>query len=309
MRLVSGVLSSWATMLRNASMRAFAIRNALSWVRAASRSRRSCSCSRNTTAGRSVASSSRAIPTASGALRPAGLGDVSSAWTMITTPATTTATLGATNWMLASTSCQVRRAAGSRRARAQLNWSEAQPDQTGQWDEHIADEPEQVGCAARTVGVRRVEQQQGGPRVRDEERDDRQAQQGDDQLVPGRATGAGQGHHEPIEEHEVDRLDSSILMSLLSGGSRVWSESGSSTKYQERAVTALIHSTPSTMTRTPGSQRPPAVEKEQGGDEAGILQDEEEIGQAREGHAMWIDDHIGNRPGGAGDRVGEHAQR
>ena len=40
-------------------------------------------------------------------------------------------------------------------------------------------------------------------------------------------------------------------MYLLSGGSRVWSESGSSTKYHERAVTALIHSTPEGMKDAP----------------------------------------------------------
>ena len=91
--------------------------------------------------------------------------------------APTTATPGAINVMLASSVPPGEACSRDRRARGQLSWRKAQLDQTGQWDEQIADEPEQVGCAARAVGVGRVEQQQGGPGVRDEERDDRQTQQ------------------------------------------------------------------------------------------------------------------------------------
>ena len=39
----------------------------------------------------------------------------------------------------------------------------------------------------------------------------------------------------------------------------------------------------------------------------GILEDEEEIGEAWEGHAMRIGGHLGNRPDRAGNRVGQHA--
>ena len=54
------------------------------------------------------------------------------------------------------------------RVMGQFSWREAQPDQSDQREEQIADEPEQVGWAARTVGVGGVEQQQGGPGVGDD---------------------------------------------------------------------------------------------------------------------------------------------
>ena len=99
-------------------------------------------------------------------------GDVSTAWTMITMPAPTTATLGAINVMPARASRQVRRGSWDRRTLWQFSWREAQLDQTDQRHEQIEDEPEQVGRAARAIGVGWVEQQQGGPRVRHKQRQD-----------------------------------------------------------------------------------------------------------------------------------------
>ena len=50
-------------------------------------------------------------------------------------------------------------------------------------------------------------------------------------------------------------------------------------------------------------------DQEQSGDEPGILQNEEEIGQAGKRHALRIDEHIGKRPGSTGNCIGKQAER
>ena len=148
-----------------------------------------------------------------------------------------------------------------------------------------------------------VEQEQGGPYVRDEERHDRYTQQREGEPVVGRVMRAGQGHHEAIEEYEVADLivEADVFAHWrFACLEREWQQDevpgeGGNGAHPQHAIDDDPHAGQPTVTR---------VEKEEGGDEEGILQDEEEIGQAREGHAMWIDEHIGNRPGGAGYRVG-----
>src|SRR5260221_3997610 len=74
-----------------------------------------------------------------------------------------------------------------------------------------------------------------------------------------------------------------MLMILLDGDSCVWSAMGSRTKYQERAVMALIHSTPSSIVRKPGSQRPLAGATTKAEKEQKAPRMKERIGRAAEG--------------------------
>src|SRR5215469_3460647 len=150
------------------------------------------------------------------------------------------------------------------------------------------------------VGVLRVEQEERGPGIRDEERDGSQAQEEKAEHEAGRARAwSGQRDDQSVDEDKVTELVTHT--DLL--GQRRFSRPLADRHQHKVPREGGDGAHPQQPIEQDSYARQSATERKNRGEderqkEAGILQNEEEIGQAREGHTSRIEDRIVNRPEG-----------